>query len=112
MGEARVLGGAPAREGLHGDAVRAVVPPARLVGGEAQVPLLVVAEHALRPELAGPAEHADRVGAAVEQIAEEDEAIATWRVVRRAEQRVELRETAVHVPDHEGASRAGHSPRI
>jgi hypothetical protein len=33
-------------------------------------------------------------------------------VVRRAEQRVELRETAVHVPDHEGASRAGHSPRI
>ena len=70
----------------------------------------MVAEHALGAERADPAEDPDRVGAAVEEVAEEHEPVS-GPGGDRGEQVLELGEAPVHVADDDGAG-PGHPPNL
>jgi hypothetical protein len=109
VGEARVLRLAPRPE-PHRDAIARVLALAGAVRRPAEVLLLVVPAHDVRAELARAADDADAVRAAVEEVAEEDEAVAPGPVVRGAEERVELLEAAVDVTDDDRAPRRGQCP--
>ena len=86
------------RHRAHRVLVVGVGAPLRLVAGPAHVLLVVVAHHALGAELAHPAHHADRIRPAIDEIAEEHQAVAG---ADRPEQLVELLEATVDVADHD-----------